>query len=153
MTLSYYNLAIKFLEQEKIMLPSNCDYKINLTQAAFNQISLIQQNDYTFSGLFFRLKIGGKGCDGFTYDTGFSEKLADDIVLDYSVNNGQVTLIVDPFTAFYCKEGQLDFLLNPKNNEDGFVFINDNEHVYAGKFFKDESMVPRELDREADTNS
>lgn len=124
------------------MLPRNTEYKINLTQAAFNQILLIEQNDYTNDGLFFRLKIGGKGCDGFTYETGFSAKLDDDISLDFFSQDQSLTVIIDPFTAYYCKEGQLDFLLNPKNNQDGFVFINDNEQNYAGKFFKDESMVP-----------
>ncbi|MCO4755071.1 MAG: hypothetical protein KC478_11360, partial [Bacteriovoracaceae bacterium] len=53
-----------------------------------------------------------------------------------------VKIILDPFTAHYCKEGSLDFLLNPKSNEDGFVFINFNEEKYHGKFFKDESMAP-----------
>lgn len=126
------------------MLPSNNDYKINLTQAAFKQIALISENDYTLTDLFFRLKIGGKGCDGFTYETGFSALLETDISLKFSLENKVLTLILDPFTAYYCKEGQLDFLLNPKNNQDGFVFINDNEHKYAGKFFKDESLVPQE---------
>lgn len=128
----------------KRMLPSNSntEYQINLTQAAFKQILLISENDYTLSNKLFRLKIGGKGCDGFTYETGFSDKLNDDICLEYHLDHDCVTIILDTFTAYYCKEGQLDFLLNPKNNEDGFIFLNDNEHKYAGKFFRDESLVP-----------
>lgn len=121
------------------MRPDNRqDFNIQLSKAAFDQIKLIKANDYTLDGMSFRLKIGGKGCDGFTYDTGFSAPHEDDIVLSFE----SLELLLDPFTAYYCKEGSLDFLLNPKTNEDGFVFINFNEEKYHGKFFKDESMAP-----------
>jgi Fe-S cluster assembly iron-binding protein IscA len=129
------------------MLPSNNEIKINLTQAAFKQIMLMQQNDYTLDGMIFRLKIGGKGCDGFTYDTGFSKPLDDDIKLHFQFDEQSCELLVDPFTAHYCQSGQLDYMLNPKNNEDGFLFLNDNEENYAGKFFKDENLVPSHLDK------
>ena len=49
------------------------NFKVELTEAAFEQIRLIKSNDFTLDGHSFRLKIGGKGCDGFTYDTGFSQ--------------------------------------------------------------------------------
>ena len=121
------------------MHPTNRkDCEIDLTNAAYQQIKLIRENDFTLDKQYFRLKIGGKGCDGFTYETGFSEKLDDDIVLIFN----DLEILVDPFTFHYCKTGYLDFLLNPKNNEDGFVFINANEAQYHGKFFKDESMTP-----------
>lgn len=126
------------------MLPDNRkDFNIQLSQAALNQIKLIKENDFTLEGMFFRLKIGGKGCDGFTYDTGFSERLEDDIALKFD----DIEIIIDPFTAHYCKEGSLDFLLNPSSNEDGFVFMNFNEGDYHGKFFKDESMVPPDKEK------
>ena len=121
------------------MVPNNRnDFNIHVSKAALEQIKLIKENDYTLNDELFRIKIGGKGCDGFTYDTGFSTPLGDDITLEYP----EVSIIMDPFTAYYCKEGSLDFLLNPKSNEDGFVFINYNEEKYHGKFFKDESMAP-----------
>ncbi|MBC74444.1 MAG: hypothetical protein CME64_00355 [Halobacteriovoraceae bacterium] len=121
------------------MTPTNRnDFNIQVSKAALEQIKLIKENDYTLNDEKFRLKIGGKGCDGFTYDTGFSTPLEDDVELEF----GEVKVILDPFTAHYCKEGSLDFLLNPKTNEDGFVFINFNEEKYHGKFFKDESMAP-----------
>ena len=121
------------------MTPTNRnDFNIQISRAALEQIKLIKENDYTLDKEKFRLKIGGKGCDGFTYETGFSTPLDDDLQLVFE----DVIVILDPFTAHYCKEGSLDFLLNPKSNEDGFVFINFNEEKYHGKFFKDESMAP-----------
>lgn len=130
------------------MLPDNRqDFNIQVSQAAWDQIKLIQDNDFTLAANTFRIKIGGKGCDGFTYETGFSSPLHDDIVLSFQ----GLEIILDPFTAHYCKEGSLDFLLNPRSNEDGFVFINFNEQNYHGKFFKDESMAPpKELDKESE---
>lgn len=125
------------------MHPTNRkDCEIDLSNAAYKQIKLMLENDFTLNDHFFRLKIGGKGCDGFTYDTGFSIKHDDDIEVIYD----DITILIDPFTMHYCKQGYLDFLLNPKNNEDGFIFVNNNEDKYHGKFFKDESMAPTHLE-------
>ena len=120
------------------MLPINeKKVKIDLTAAAFEQIKLILENDYTLEGLNFRLKIDGKGCDGFTYATGFSEKVEDDIELEFEHSGNSIKILLDSFALFYCKEGTLDFLLNVNESEDGFTFINNNEDKYHGKFFKD----------------
>jgi Fe-S cluster assembly iron-binding protein IscA len=121
------------------MLPQNqTEYKMDISNAAAAQIQLMINNDYTLADHVFRVKIGGKGCDGFEYHTGFSLKHEDDIILHYP----DFDLHIDPFTAFYSKEASLDYLLNPSNNEDGFIFINYNEQNYEGKFFKDGVMVP-----------
>lgn len=125
------------------MLPINeKEIKIDLTAAAFEQINLIAQNDYTLEGLSFRLKIDGKGCDGFTYATGFSEINDDDINLIFEHKTKKIKILIDPFTSFYCKEGILDYLLNARESEDGFSFINNNEANYHGKFFEDGVLVP-----------
>lgn len=126
------------------MLPINAKkIKIDMSAAAFEQIQLIAENDYTLEGLSFRLKIDGKGCEGFTYATGFSQKEEDDIELIYQREDRQLILIIDPFTAHYCQEGLLDYLLHAKENQEGFTFSNNNEDKYHGKFFKDESLVPQ----------
>jgi iron-sulfur cluster insertion protein len=125
------------------MLPVNeNEVKIEITAAAFEQIRLITENDYTLDGLNFRLKIDGKGCDGFTYATGFSEVHSDDKKLIYQHKDHELTIIIDPFTLFYCMEGELDFFIRTKENQDGFIFINANEDNYHGKFFKEGEMVP-----------
>ena len=72
------------------------DVKLFVSDSAVRQIQLMQQNDYTLDGLSFRIKIGGKGCGGFTYDTGFSEFHADDLVIetDYPLINSSVHLLI-----------------------------------------------------------
>jgi Fe-S cluster assembly iron-binding protein IscA len=120
------------------------DIKLFVTDSAVRQIQLMQQNDYTLNGLLFRIKIGGKGCEGFTYDTGFSEQHEDDLILKhhYPLINYELTVLMDPFTGFYTQELTLDYLLDISNNEEGFVVINAADGQHRGKFFKDESLLP-----------
>lgn len=127
---------------EKTILAS--DVKLFVSDSAVRQIQLMQENDYTLEGLSFRIKIGGKGCGGFTYDTGFSEFHADDLVIetDYPLINYKLKVLIDPFTAFYTMDSTLDYLLDPANNEEGFVVINAADGDHKGKFFKDESKLP-----------
>jgi Fe-S cluster assembly iron-binding protein IscA len=127
---------------EKTILAS--DVKLFVSDSAVRQIQLMQENDYTLEGLSFRIKIGGKGCGGFTYDTGFSEFHADDLVIetDYPLINYKLKVLIDPFTAFYTMDSTLDYLLDPANNEEGFVVTNAADGDHKGKFFKDESKLP-----------
>lgn len=127
---------------EKTLLAS--DLKLFVTDSAVRQIQLMQDNDYTLEGLSFRIKIGGKGCEGFTYDTGFSELHADDLVVKqkYPLINFELIVLIDPFTAFYTQEATLDYLLDTTNNEEGFVVNNAADGQHRGKFFKDETRLP-----------
>jgi len=113
------------------------DIQLELTENALRQIQLIQQHDYTLEGLHFRIKIGGKGCGGFTYETGFSAPLPDDLVLTVQ----GTTIFMDPFTAHYTQKGQLDYRI--EKDEEGFVVENFAGDLYKGKFFKDQSLVPK----------
>jgi iron-sulfur cluster insertion protein len=127
--------------EEKITVK---DINLFVTDSAVRQIQLMQANDYTLQGLQFRIKIGGKGCGGFTYDTGFSEKHPDDLVIErpFPFINFQLIILMDPFTAYYTQQATLDYLLDPQNNEEGFVLTNSQEENHRGKFFKDESKLP-----------
>jgi Fe-S cluster assembly iron-binding protein IscA len=120
--------------------------EINLfvSDSAVRQIQLMQLNDYTLEGLEFRIKIGGKGCGGFTYDTGFSELHPDDLIIEKSfpLINFNLKILMDPFTAFYTQEANLDYLLDPQNNQEGFILTNAADGDHKGKFFKDESKLP-----------
>lgn len=120
------------------------DINLFVTDSAVRQIQLMQENDYTLEGLSFRIKIGGKGCEGFTYDTGFSEFHSDDLVIkkNYPAINFELTVLMDPFTAYYTQELTLDYLLDTTNNEEGFVVNNAADGTHRGKFFKDESKLP-----------
>jgi len=120
--------------------------EVNLfvTDSAVRQIQLVKKNDYTLEGLYFRIKIGGKGCGGFTYDTGFSERHQDDHIVkkNYPAINFELEVLMDPFTAHYAPEVKLDYLLETASNEEGFVVTNSAEGSYKGKFFKDETKLP-----------
>ncbi|HXH76544.1 MAG TPA: hypothetical protein VNJ08_16350 [Bacteriovoracaceae bacterium] len=120
------------------------DIKLLITDSAIRQIQLMQENDYTLEGLCFRIKIGGKGCGGFTYDTGFSEAHPDDLVIKkhYPSIKYELVIHVDPFTAFYTQDSTLDYMLDIGNNEEGFILTNAADGAHKGKFFKDESKLP-----------
>ncbi len=110
-----------------------------ITENALQQIRLLQQHDYTLSGMSFRIKIGGKGCGGFTYETGFSAPLPDDLTL---IVQGTAVLM-DPFTAHYTQEARLDYQLDIANNDEGFIVENFAGDRYKGKFFKDTTLIPK----------
>jgi len=112
--------------------------QLELTPRALEQIRLLKLNDYTLSEMDFRIKIGGKGCGGFTYETGFSERLPDDIVVSFE----DCVILIDPFTAFYTQEAKIDFQLDLEHNLDGFIVDNMAGQKYAGKFFKNPELVP-----------
>ncbi len=123
---------------------SASDIKFFVTDSAVRQIQVMQDNDYTLEGMSFRIKIGGKGCEGFTYDTGFSEPHPDDLMLrmSYPVIDFELTVLMDPFTAFYTQELSLDYLLDTSSNEEGFIVNNAADGQHRGKFFKDEGLLP-----------
>jgi iron-sulfur cluster insertion protein len=120
------------------------DIKLFVTDSAIRQIHLMQTNDYTLDGLRFRIKIGGKGCGGFTYEAGFSAPEKDDLVIrsTYPTLNFDLEILMDPFTAFYTQDSSLDYLLDPATNEEGFVVTNAQDGAHRGKFYKDESKLP-----------
>jgi Fe-S cluster assembly iron-binding protein IscA len=120
------------------------DIELTVTDSAIRQIQLMQMHDYTLEGLTFRIKIGGKGCGGFTYDTGFSEKHEDDLVIkkSYPLINFDLVILIDPFTAYYTQSSTLDYLLDPESNEEGFTLTNNADGAHRGKFFKDTSKLP-----------
>jgi len=120
------------------------NFDLIVTDSAVSQIKLITENDFTLKDQFFRVQIGGKGCEGFTYKTGFTEKNVDDITFKkfFSAINYQLEILVDPFTAHYTSGSTLDYLLETQTNEEGFILTNPKESQHRGKFFKDTSKLP-----------
>lgn len=118
--------------------PPPFELKVDVSKTAIDQIKLMLEHDYTLKNLVFRIKIGGKGCGGFTYQTGFSEVDAEDMTIKLE----DFVIHVDPFTAHYINGGTLDYKFDPQNYEDGFVLDNPREKEFAGKFFKDTSKLP-----------
>ena len=123
-------------------MDSNKNVNIMATDSALMQIKIILENDFTLENMVFRVSIGGKGCDGFTYQTGFTAPHIDDVILSYPVGPAIVAIHMDPFTAHYFNRGRIDYLLDPTSNKDGFVIENYDEANYVGKFFKDETKMP-----------
>lgn len=118
------------------------DIKLLISDSAANQIQLILKNDYTLKGMLFRIKIGGKGCEGFTYEAGFSEEHQDDLIVNPLPPYQELKILIDPFTAFYTQKLSLDFLFDSNLQQDGFIISNADEGSHRGKFFKDESKLP-----------
>ena len=119
--------------------------KIQLTRDAAMQLLLLQKNDFTLQDKYFRLKIDGKGCDGFTYAAGFTEFYTDDIEVKISVSEQfpPLTVLVDPFTAFYLQRVVVDYVFDPVNGLEGFLINNLQQQEFEGKFWKkDASKVP-----------
>ena len=115
---------------------------IEMTDLAVKQLSNIIENDYTLEGLVFRLKIKGKECHGFTYSLGFTAAASDDLIYHIQGQTKEITIHIDPFTAYYCQEGIIEYLFDLETDQEGFFFENKNEKQYRGKFFKNEAMTP-----------
>lgn len=117
------------------------EINLKVSANAIAQMNLIFEHDHTLKGQVFRIQIDGKGCGGFDYALGFTTPEADDLKLP--VDDGDTFLHIDPFTAYYCKEGVIDFIFDPAQDLEGFSYINPSEKKYRGKFFKNEEMVPK----------
>lgn len=123
--------------------------RLFMTAAAWSQIQLIQDNDFTKTGLHFRIQIGGKECDGFTYWTGFSHTDEEDLLVEARAPQGEahsgapLSVLMDPFTAFYLKNVIVDFRFDPLTQNEGFVVNNLQQGDFAGKFWRtDDSKIP-----------
>jgi len=100
------------------------------------------ENDFTLAGKYFRLLISGKGCEGFTYSVGFTDKKEDDVLVQIT-NEQDLEVLVDPFAAFYLGETVVDYILDIENNNEGFTVTNLDQKKYFGKFWrKREDLVP-----------
>lgn len=78
---------------------------INFTDAAAAKVlSLLQEEENP--NMMLRVYIQGGGCSGFSYGFKFEEELEEG---DMSVENGGVTLIVDPMSVQYLMGAEIDF--------------------------------------------
>ena len=75
------------------------------TDAAANKVrQLIQEEDN--QDLKLRVFVSGGGCSGFQYGFTFDENLQDG---DTSVENGGITLLVDPMSFQYLMGAEIDY--------------------------------------------
>ncbi len=102
------------------------DSEVIFTAAAAAKVSALLQEETT-PGLKLRVFVTGGGCSGFKYGFTFDEETQED---DYSVENGGVTLLVDPMSLQYLSGAEIDY----KDDVDGaqFVIRNPNATTTCG---------------------
>ena len=122
--------SVNKIDKDLIVPPT-----VTLTQRAVEQLSLMIENDFTLAGKYFRLLISGKGCEGFTYSVGFTDKKEDDVLVQIT-NEQDLEVLVDPFAAFYLGETVVDYILDIENNNEGFTVTNLDQKKYFGKFWR-----------------
>jgi iron-sulfur cluster insertion protein len=112
---------------------------VRFSQKAWQQLSLMVENDFTLQGKWFRILISGKGCDGFRYSTGFSDVHVDDFKINIKVESTpeivDYQIAMDPFTAFYLSDTSIDYIQEVDN--EGFSVTNHLQKRYEGKFWRE----------------
>tara|TARA_B100000925_G_C22001198_1_gene471366 strand:- start:1507 stop:1920 length:414 start_codon:yes stop_codon:yes gene_type:complete len=109
--------------------------KPKVTESAFSQIILMKKHDFTLENKDLRISIKGKECDGFTYEAFFDLKNDEDLFCLISDGSDKAYLLFDPFSAFYLQKVELDYILDPEENIDGFTINNPDQELHKGKFW------------------
>lgn len=78
---------------------------ITLTENARNKVSSILVEEGPEAKL--RMYVSGKGCAGLTYGFGITDFVEED---DITINEGDVTVVVDSFSLPYLKGSVVDFV-------------------------------------------
>ena len=104
-------------------------FEWSMTENARQQINLLQTLDFTLEGKFPLVAIDGKKCEGFTYLFTFDEEKPKDtkVVLN------QITILLDPFSSFYLKRVNIDFIQTAER--EGFLVENLDQALFQKKFF------------------
>lgn len=78
---------------------------ITLTEAARNKVSSILSQEGPEAKL--RMYVSGKGCAGLTYGFGITDFVEED---DITVDEGDVTVVIDSLSLPYLKGSVVDFV-------------------------------------------
>jgi len=99
---------------------------LNFTDAAAAKVSkLIEQEGN--AALKLRVYISGGGCSGFQYGFTFDEEVQDG---DTTVENGGVTLLIDPMSVQYLTGAEIDYEENLSGAQ--FIIRNPNATTTCG---------------------
>ena len=96
------------------------------TNAAAIKVSQLIRDEGN-PNLKLRVFISGGGCSGFQYGFTFDEVISDD---DTSLQNGGVTLLVDPMSLQYLMGAEIDYQENAEGAQ--FVIKNPNATSTCG---------------------
>jgi len=92
-------------ETAQTAAPSAPPASLVFTDAAANKVKQLIEDEKNES-LKLRVFVSGGGCSGFQYGFTFDENLQDG---DTSVENGGVTLLVDPMSFQYLMGAEIDY--------------------------------------------
>lgn len=96
---------------------------IALTERAANEVKKIAEEDESVRGQGLRVVVKGGGCAGFTHELFFEEeKNVTD--MDEVVECAGIKLYVDPLSAQYLEETEIDYV--EEAHAAGFKFNNPN---------------------------
>jgi iron-sulfur cluster insertion protein len=99
---------------------------LTFTDAAAKKVkSLIEEEKNP--NLKLRLYISGGGCSGFQYGFSFDENLTEG---DITVENGDVTLVIDPMSIQYLMGSEVDYVDSLEGSQ--FVVRNPNATTTCG---------------------
>lgn len=96
------------------------------TDAAANKVRQLIEEEAN-DNLKLRVFVSGGGCSGFQYGFTFDESLQDG---DTSVENGGVTLLVDPMSFQYLMGAEIDYTEGLEGAQ--FVIRNPNAKTTCG---------------------
>jgi len=93
---------------------------VTITERAQREIRAIFERENRADGVGLRLGVIGGGCSGLSYEMEFSERDADDSVIEFD----GFCVLLDPKSTIYLKGITLDFQDGLQGK--GFVFGNPN---------------------------
>ena len=93
---------------------------VTVTERAQREIRAIFERESHAKGIGLRLGVIGGGCSGLSYEMDFSERGADDSVIEYD----GFDVLLDPKSTIYLKGITLDFQDGLQGK--GFIFGNPN---------------------------
>ena len=99
---------------------------LTFTDAAAKKVKHLIEEEKN-PNLKLRLYISGGGCSGFQYGFSFDEKVTEG---DITVENGDVTLVIDPMSIQYLMGSEVDYVENLEGSQ--FVVRNPNATTTCG---------------------
>jgi len=99
---------------------------LTFTDAAAKKVKHLIKEEKN-PNLKLRLYISGGGCSGFQYGFSFDENVSEG---DITVENGDVTLVIDPMSIQYLMGSEVDYVENLEGSQ--FVVRNPNASTTCG---------------------
>lgn len=106
--------------------PSSAQHPLNFTDAAARKVGQLIEQEHN-PALKLRVYIQGGGCSGFQYGFTFDEEIQEG---DTEIENGGVTLLIDPLSVQYLTGAEIDFREDLSGAQ--FIIRNPNASTTCG---------------------